>query len=150
MWAGHIRAAGGSIKIVNAAHQATQGTGAFHPGAKSLLHSLSLSPYRPAVVLPTVVAAWFPVCEQTPTRAAKVSSDLEFTTHALLIAFQACPLKAFDKEMALSPEYSILLDLEGCRTEGPAGFSGPGKVVFSYALHTLQVRAGPRVQERGS
>lgn len=37
VWAGHICVADASIQIANTAHQAAQETGAFHPGAKSVL-----------------------------------------------------------------------------------------------------------------
>lgn len=126
---GHICVAGGSIKTSECSTPTAQGTRAFHPGAKSLLQSLFLSPLWPATVLPAVVAAWLPVgCsaqEQTPCRAAKVSgwpgAHQSHPPHGL-----SSP-KAFGEEMLFSPECSMPLAPEApeaCGTKDPGGLSG--------------------------
>ena len=103
---GHICVAGGSIKRSECSTPAAQGTGAFHPGAKSLLQSLFLSPLWPATVLPAVVAAWLPLgCsaqEQTLCRAAKVSGWPGAHSHTLLMAFQARLLKHLVRKCSFS------------------------------------------------
>lgn len=75
---GHICVAGGSIKILDAAH-AAQGTGAFHPGAKSLLHGLSPS-VQATALLPLLWLPGFLCNPLSGDRHPEVSGGLELTS----------------------------------------------------------------------
>lgn len=146
---GHICVAGGSIKRSECSTPTAQGTGAFHPGAKSLLQSLFLSllwpaPLWPATVLPAVVAAWLPVgCsaqEQTPCRAAKVSgwpgAHQSHPPHGL----SSTSPKAFGEEMLFlqnipshwpqKPQKPV-----GQRIQG--AYLGAEEAISLYVLYTL-------------
>lgn len=142
---GHICVAGGSIKRSECSTPAAQGTGAFHPGAKSLLQSLFLSPLWPATVLPAVVAARLPVgCsaqEQTLCRAAKVSgwpgAHQSHPPHGL----SSTSPKAFGEEMLFLqnvpshwPQKPV-----GQRVQG--AYLGAEEDISLYVLYTPRVGA---------